>query len=157
MIVHELLVLSLTHIRRYPIFRSRNGAHLKHYSLNNISLIFGMGYGFCFNYLFIFLKSLRKCTRFVLGLGCVKDGAPHSESFAKSRTLSRNKRTTYFWTFPRVPLVLDMFSNISASIPLLIWSLLDMFCWYQFFHQRSLKFFVLMLAISYVVTISTLQ
>ena len=51
---------------------------------------------FCFNCLFRFLKSLRKHTWFYLGLGCAKDGASHSESFATSRTHSRNKRSTTF-------------------------------------------------------------
>ena len=45
--------------------------------------------------LFKFISSLRKYTRF-LGLGCEKDGAPHSESFDFSSTPSRNKSSTSF-------------------------------------------------------------
>ena len=67
---------------------------LKPSNLNNISFIFGIGYGFLFNCLFRFLKSLGKRTRFYLGLGCAKDGAPHSESFTTSVTHTRTKRPT---------------------------------------------------------------
>ena len=59
-------------------------------------MIFGIGYGFRFTCLFKFLKSLRKRTRFDLGLGYAKDGAPHSESFATSRTPNRTRRSTSF-------------------------------------------------------------
>ena len=58
--------------------------------------MFGKGYGFCFNFLFKFLKSFRKRTQFGLGLGCAKDGAAHSESFYTSSTPSKTKRSTYF-------------------------------------------------------------
>ena len=51
---------------------------------------------FLLNCLFKFLKSIRKRTPFDVGLGCEKDGAPHSESFATSRTHSRTKRSTSF-------------------------------------------------------------
>ena len=51
---------------------------------------------FCFNYLFIFLKSLSKHNMFDLCLGCVKDGSPHYELFTSSRTPSRTKRSTSF-------------------------------------------------------------
>ena len=39
---------------------------------------------------------LSKRIQFYLGLGCVQDGAPHSESFAASSTHSRNERPTSF-------------------------------------------------------------
>ena len=78
------------------MFKSSDTAYLNPYNFNNISLIFGIGYGFCFNYLFVFLKSLKKRNRFYLDLGWVKDGALHSESFATSRTYSRNRRSTSF-------------------------------------------------------------
>ena len=42
-------------------------------------MILGIGYGFFLNFLFKFIISLRKRTVFDLGLGCAKDGAPHSE------------------------------------------------------------------------------
>ena len=41
-------------------------------------------------------KSLRKRTHFDLGLGCAKDGDPHSESLFCSRTPSRAKRSISF-------------------------------------------------------------
>ena len=59
-------------------------------------MIFGIGYGFRFNCLFRFLKSLRKYTRFDLGLGWAKDGDTHYESFANLRTPSITKRSTSF-------------------------------------------------------------
>ena len=65
-------------------------------NFNNISLIFGIGYSFCFNCLFRFLSSLRKRTRFDLGLVWAKDRDPHSESFSTLRTPSRTRRSTYF-------------------------------------------------------------
>ena len=56
---------------------------------------------YIFGWLFKFLKSLRKCSKLVLGLGCLKYGAPHSELFAISRTPSRNKlSTSYLNIFP---------------------------------------------------------
>ena len=58
-----------------------------------------MGYCFHFNCFFRFLKSLRKITRFDLGLGCEKYGAPYSESFDTSRTPNRNKIPTSFLKF----------------------------------------------------------
>ena len=57
-----------------------------------LNFILGIGYGLRFNYLFRFLKSLRKSTRFVLGLVYENYGAPHSESFDMPRTPSRTKR-----------------------------------------------------------------
>ena len=59
-------------------------------------MILGIGYDLRFNFLFRFIKSLRKHTRFDLGLGCAQDGVPHYEMFALSRTTIRNKRSTYF-------------------------------------------------------------
>ena len=60
-------------------------------------MIFGRGYGFCFNCLFILLKPLIKCTQVDLGLGYVKDGSPHSESFYTLRTPNRTKRPISFF------------------------------------------------------------
>ena len=59
-------------------------------------MIFGIGYGFCFNCLFRFLSSLRKHIRFDLGLVWAKDRDPHSESFATLRAPSRTRRSTSF-------------------------------------------------------------
>ena len=56
----------------------------------------GIGYGLQFNYLFKFLKSLRKRTWFVFGLVCVKDGDPHSESFDFSINPNITKQYTSF-------------------------------------------------------------
>ena len=56
-----------------------------------------IGCGLRFKCLFEILKSLRKCTRLVLGLVCAKDGSPHSESFSISSTPSRTKFSTYFF------------------------------------------------------------
>ena len=78
------------------MFESSNVAYLKPSSFNNIPLILGIVYGLRFNFLFIFLKSLRKRTRFVLALGYGKDGAAHSESFDISSTTSRTKFPTSF-------------------------------------------------------------
>ena len=52
----------------------------------------GIGYGFRFNYLFRFLKSLIKGTKFDLGLCRAKYGAHHSESFATLGTHNPTKR-----------------------------------------------------------------
>ena len=57
-------------------------------------MIFGIGYSFHFNCLFIFLNSLRKRTIYDLGLVCAKDGATHSESFSTSITPNSNKSST---------------------------------------------------------------
>ena len=59
---------------------------LKTSNVNNISLIFGIGYGYPFNFLF----------RSPPGLADAKDGATHSEYFATSRTPSRNILSTSF-------------------------------------------------------------
>ena len=83
-----------------------------------ILFILVIRYGLSFNCLFRFLKSLRKCTQIVLGLGCSKDEAPRSELFDLSRNISRAKRSTSFLTFLYVTLVLDMFLNISALHPI---------------------------------------
>ena len=53
-----------------------------------------IGYGLYFNGLFIFLKPLRKCTWFVLGLSCANNGDSHSGLFDISRTPSRTKHST---------------------------------------------------------------
>ena len=71
-------------------------AYWKPFNFNNISLIIGIGYGFHFNYLFRFLKSLIRILLFNLGLGCAKYGDPHSESFYTSRTPNRTKFSTSF-------------------------------------------------------------
>ena len=78
------------------MFKSSYLAYWKPYNFNNISLTFGIGYGFRFNCLFIFLKSFLKLTRFYSVLGCAKDGDPHSESFDTSRTPNKTKRSTSF-------------------------------------------------------------
>ena len=57
-------------------------------------MVFGIGYGFLFNFLFRFLKLLRRRNRFDLGLGCANNLVPHYESFATSRTPSTTKRST---------------------------------------------------------------
>ena len=136
------------------MFKLSGVSYWKPYTFNNISFIFGIGYCFWFNCLFKFLNSLRKYTRFDLGLGCAKDGAPHSESFATSRNTSRNKLSTSFWTFSCVPSVLDTVASILASHPFLILSLLGTFSRYQVSHQTTLRFSVIILAICYVVLFS---
>ena len=78
------------------MFKSADIAYLKPSNFNNILLIFGIGSSFHFNCLFRFLKSLRKIARFDLGLGCVKDRNPHSESFATSRNPISTNRSTSF-------------------------------------------------------------
>ena len=91
MIIHKLLFLL---IGNYPMFKSSNVAYWKPSNFDNISLIFDIRYGLWFNCLFGYLKSLRKCTWFDLGLGCAKDGYHHSESLARSSTHNRNKHST---------------------------------------------------------------
>ena len=44
--------------------------------------------------------TLRKRTWFYLGLGCTKDGAPYSESFATLRTPNSTKSSTSFLKIP---------------------------------------------------------
>ena len=61
-----------------------------------MSLIFGRGYAFWFNFLFRFLKLFIKHTWFYLGLGCAKDGSPHSGSSSSSTNHSRSKHSTSF-------------------------------------------------------------
>ena len=78
------------------MFKSSDISYLKPSCLSNISLILGIGYGLRINYLFRFLKSLRKLNQFGLGLGCEKIGDTHSESLALSRTPIRTKRSTFF-------------------------------------------------------------
>ena len=78
------------------MFKSSDVSYWKTYNFNTISLIFGMGYGFCFNCLYRFLESLRKRTRFYLGLGCAKDVYPYPESIATSSIHSRDKCPTSF-------------------------------------------------------------
>ena len=95
-IVHKLLAFLLSRIWSYTIFKSSDLAYWRPSNFNNIALIFGIGYGFCFNCLFRFLKSLRKRTQFDLGLGLAKDGAPHYESYVTSRNPNRNKGSTSF-------------------------------------------------------------
>ena len=95
-IVHKLLAFLLDQIWQYPIFKSSELAYWRPSQFNNISLVSGIGYGFRLNCLFRFLRSLRKRTRFDLGLGWEKDGATHSESFATLRNPSINIRSTYF-------------------------------------------------------------
>ena len=94
-IVHKLLESSVSRVWQYSIFASSDVAYLKPSNLNNISLVLCIGYGLRFNFIFKFLKSLIKRNRFVLGLGCAKDGAPHSGSFALSRNPSRTKHSDY--------------------------------------------------------------
>ena len=53
-----------------------------------------------------------------------------------------------------VPLILGIVSNISASRPILIRSLTDLFSRYQSFHQTNLQFLVAILGIHYVVFLS---
>ena len=103
------------------MFRSSDAAYLKHSNINKISLILDIGYDLRFNYLFIFLKSLRKRTQSVLSLGCEKYGAPHYESFSLSRNPSWTKILTTFLEFLHLPLIMDMVSNILASNPILIY------------------------------------
>ena len=81
---------------QYPTFKPSEKAYWKPSKFNNISLILGIGYGFCFNCLFRLLNSLRKQTRFDLGLGWAKYEARHSESFSNSKTPNRTKCQTYF-------------------------------------------------------------
>ena len=95
-IVHKVLTFSLSRIWEYPIFKLKDITYWKTSNFKNISFIFGIGYGFCFKCLFNSLKSLIKFTRFYLGLGCAKDEAPHSGSFATSRNPSRTKCSTCF-------------------------------------------------------------
>ena len=78
------------------MFKSSDVVYWKPFNFNNISFIFGVGYAFCLNCLFIFLKSIRKRTWLDLFLGCMKYWDPHSESFATSRDPSRNKFSTSF-------------------------------------------------------------
>ena len=117
---------------------------------NNISWIFGTGYGLGFNYLFRFIKSLRKRTWFVLGLSCAKDGDTHTESFALLRTHIRTKCSTSFLTFLRLPSLPDMVFNISASHTFLIISPLYLFSRCQVFHQTTIRIFVITLSIHYI-------
>ena len=63
-------------------------------------MILGIGYGSRFNYLFIFPKAPIKRTRFYLGLGCAKNGAPHYELFPNYSTPSRTKHSTSFLNIP---------------------------------------------------------
>ena len=59
-------------------------------------MVLGIGYCLRFNFLFRFLKSIIKRTRFDLVLACAKDGAPHSELLGSSRNHSSTKRSTSF-------------------------------------------------------------
>ena len=79
-----------------PIFKSSDVAYWKPPNFNKNSFNFGIGYSFCFNCFFKFLKSIRKRTQFDLGLGCVKDGAPRYESFSTPRNHIGTKRSTSF-------------------------------------------------------------
>ena len=79
------------------MFKSSDVVYWKPYNFNIISLISGVGYYLRFNYLYRFLKSLRKCTQFDLGLVCAKDGYPHSKLFSTSRDLSYTKHSTSFF------------------------------------------------------------
>ena len=94
--IHKLLAFLLSRIWYYPIFKSSNVAYRKTSNFNNMSFILGIGYGYCFNCLFKFLKSIRKLTRLDLGLGRAKYGAPHSVSFATFSTPSINKCSASF-------------------------------------------------------------
>ena len=78
------------------MFKSSDISYWKHYKFNKISLVFGIGYGFRFNFLFGFLNSDKKLTWFDLGSGCAKYGATHYELFDTSRTPNRTKRPTSF-------------------------------------------------------------
>ena len=116
-----------------------------------------IGYDFCFNCLFRFLKILRKLTRFDLGLDCAKDGAPHSESFATSRTPSNTKCSTsflniYSCTFVNVYVIDNIFFASSLNQ-----SLLDLFSRCQVFHLTTLLIYVIILAIHYVVLLSAVD
>ena len=82
------------------MIKSRDVSYWKPSNFNNISFLLGIVYGLHFNCLFIFLRSLRKLTRFDLGLDCAKDGAPHSEYLDFSIILSRNKRSTSALNIP---------------------------------------------------------
>ena len=139
MIVHKLLAFFLSRIWQYPIFKSSDVTYWKPSNFNNISLIFGIGYGFRFNCLFTFLKSLRKRTQFDFGLDCAKDWAPHSESFDTSRTPSRTNRST---SFLKISLCTFGSAYVCESIYFayyLIRSLLYLFYRYQVFHQTTLQ------------------
>ena len=65
------------------MFKLSDVAYWKPSDFNNI-----------YNFLFIFIKSLRERTRFDLGLGYAKYGDTHYESLAISRTPSSIKRST---------------------------------------------------------------
>ena len=78
------------------MFKSINISCWTPFDLNKISLILGLVYGLRFICLFKYIKSLIKCTLFVLGLGCTKYGSPHSESNELSRTPSITKRYILF-------------------------------------------------------------
>ena len=122
-------------------------------NFNKISMIVGTWYGFHFNFLFKFLKSLRKRTWFDLGLGCAKYVDTHSDSFDTTMTPSKNKRSTYFWTFPCVPLLLGMFMSILTSNPILTQSLMDMISKCQVFHRTTLRISVKISSINHVVSL----
>ena len=63
------------------MFKSSDAAYWEPSYFNNVSLILGVGYGLHCNCFLRFIKSLRRRTQFDLGLGCAKDGDPHSEFF----------------------------------------------------------------------------
>ena len=129
------------------MFKSSDVAYWKPSNFNNISLVLGIGYYQRFNWLFRFLKSLRKLTWFDLYLGCAKDGVPHYKSFALSSTTIRTKRSNCFLSF------LDGTFGIGYGLrhiglhPFLIRSLLNLFPWWQVLHQTTLRIFIIILAI----------
>ena len=95
-IVQKLLAFLISQIWEYTIFKSRDLAYWKPSTFNNTSFIFGIGYGFRFNCLFIFLRSLRKRTWFDLGLRWEQNWTPHYESFSTLRTHNMTKYSTFF-------------------------------------------------------------
>ena len=98
-IIQKLLASSVSQILWYPIFKSIGPTYWKPSYLSNILLILGLVYGLRLSWLFEFLNSLRIFTLSVLGLGCAKDGSPHSDPFGLSSTPSITKRYISFFFF----------------------------------------------------------
>ena len=128
-------------------------AYWKYSNFKNISLIFGIGYGFCFNYLFRFLDSLRKLTWFDLGLGCENDGLPILNNLLPQLLIIGLNFQPPFFTFTHVTSLLGIFASIFSLHYLLTQSLLDLVYRFQVFHSTTLRISVIMLSIHYVVSL----
>ena len=154
MIVNKLIVFLLSQIWYYTVFKSSDVAYLKPYNFNRISFILGIVCGLCFNCLFRFLKSLRKHTRFYLGLGYSKDGADHFELLARSRNPSRNKRSTSFLNISLCNFSIGYgFEHIGFALYFnskYTWSVFQV----PSVTSKILRIFVIILAIHYIVILS---